>query len=414
METIKIQGGKPLNGTVRIGGAKNSALPLIAATLLANTEVTIESIPNISDISRMANMLELVNARVRYEENKVIIDPSDLINKSLIDEEVTKFRASYYFMGALLGKFGSVTIGFPGGCFLGPRPIDLHVKGFEALGAKVEIEGSEYHIYADELRGAKIYLDFASVGATINIMLAAVKAKGRTMIENAAREPEIVDVANLLNKMGAKIRGAGTETIRIDGVEELNGCAHEVIPDRIEAGTYIIAAVAMGEEVVVENIIPEHIESLISKLEEMGANIKMYSDKVVITKSENLSSIDVKTQVFPGFATDLQQPLTTLLTQADGTSVVKETIYTARFKHVDHLNNMGANIRMSASSSIVVGPTQLHGSKVIATDLRAGAAMLIAGLIADGVTEIHEIDHIERGYENLLDKLTNLGAKIWK
>lgn len=307
----------------------------------------------------------------------------------------------------------------PGGCYLGPRPIDLHLKGFQSLGAEVSIENGAYHLSAPNgLHGSKINLDIPSVGATINIMLAAVHATGITMIENAAKEPEIVDIATMLNNMGAKITGAGTDTIRINGVttDAMHGCRHQVIPDRIEAGTYMVAAaigVGEGMEVKVDNIIPEHMEAFLSKMEEAGVNMDVDLDSVTIRQSSPLQAVNVKTGVFPGFATDLQQPFTLLLTQANGASIITDTIYSARFKHVDELQRMGATIRNEASTGIVVGPSTLEGAKVTATDLRAGAAMVLAGLIAEGITEVHEIEHVERGYERIIKKLTNVGAKIW-
>src|SRR5699024_3496123 len=305
-------------------------------------------------------------------------------------------------------------IGLPGGCFLGPRPIDQHIKGFEALGAKVTNEHGAIYLRAKELKGARIYLDIASVGATINIMLAAVKAKGKTIIENAAKEPEIIDVATLLTNMGAKINGVGTDVIKIDGVDKLHGCTHTIIPDRIEAGTYAIAAAAIGEEVLIDNVIPEHLESLLAKLSELGVIIEQKDDQLLIKTQNKLNSIDIKTLVYPGFPTDLQQPLTALLTKAEGTSIIVDTIYSARLKHIDELRRMNANIKVESGSAIINGPVQLKGAKVTASDLRAGAALVIAGLMAEGKTEIYGIEHIERGYENITEKLVTLGAKIWR
>jgi UDP-N-acetylglucosamine 1-carboxyvinyltransferase len=302
----------------------------------------------------------------------------------------------------------------PGGCYLGPRPIDLHLKGFEALGASVEYSHGSYHIKAKELVGAKIFLDIASVGATINIMMASVYAKGRTIIENAAKEPEIIDVATMLNKMGAQIRGVGTNIITIDGVEELNGTFHEIIPDRIEAGTFIILAAATAKKITIENIIPMHLESLLSKLEEMGVNMEVDVDRVVISQSKNLKAIDIKTLPYPGFATDLQQPITTLMTLAQGESTIFETIYAERFKHTVELQRMGATIEVANAKAIIKGPSKLYGDRVTATDLRCGASLVIAGLIAEGVTEIHDVYHIDRGYDDIDGKLKALGAEIWR
>ena len=347
--------------------------------------------------------------------DSILIDTENMQNKPLVHDAVNKLRASYYFMGALLGKYGHVEIRMPGGCYLGPRPIDLHLKGFEALGATVKYDHGCYVLDAPELVGTKIFLDIASVGATINIMMAAVHAKGRTTIENAAKEPEIIDVATLLNKMGAQIRGAGTNVITIDGVDELSGCFHEIIPDRIEAATYIVLAAAAGEEVKIENIIPHHLESLTSKLAELGVDMKIDIDSITIHGGlDNLHPIDIKTLPYPGFATDIQQPLTALLTQAQGQSIVTETIYTERFKHCFELEKMGAKINVMTPSSFINGPTPLSGAEVSATDLRCGACLVIAGLIADGVTTIRNIYHIERGYEHIVEKLTAIGAQIWR
>jgi len=415
-EVIKIEGGHRLNGMVRISGSKNATVALIPATILADGPVTIFGVPEINDVDALIELLFELNADVKKVKDHVVIDPSNLKNIMLESEAVGKLRASYYFMGALLGKYKHVRMKIPGGCNLGPRPIDLHIKGFEALGATIEYEEGLYDIKADRLIGNKIYLDIASVGATINIMLAAVKAEGRTIIENAAKEPETIDVANLLTKMGAKIRGVGTDTITIDGVKKLNGTFHEIIPDRIEAGTYLIFAAAMGNRVVIDNVIPQHLDALISKLEEMGVDLELVNDSIVVYgRKQNLKSINIKTQTYPGFPTDLQQPLTTLMTQAIGQSSVKETIYKERFKHCAELNKMGADILETGyAQSYINGNTKLKGTKVQATDLRCGAALVLAGLIADGVTEISDIYHIDRGYDEIDLKLNELGAKIWR
>lgn len=415
-EVIKIQGGNKLNGTVRIGGSKNATVALIPASILANGPVTICGVPSISDVESLSVLLQDLGVAVDVRSSdSIVIDTQNMQNKPLIHDAVNKLRASYYFMGALLGKYGHAEIRMPGGCYLGPRPIDLHLKGFEALGASVKYDHGCYILDAPELVGTKIFLDIASVGATINIMMAAVHAKGRTTIENAAKEPEIIDVATLLNKMGAQIRGAGTNVITIDGVEELSGCFHEIIPDRIEAATYIVLAAAAAEEVKVENIIPHHLESLTSKLSELGVDMKIDIDSITIHGSlENLRPIDIKTLPYPGFATDIQQPLTALLTQAQGQSIVTETIYTERFKHCYELEKMGAKINVMTPSSFINGPTPLSGAEVSATDLRCGACLVIAGLIADGVTTIRNIYHIERGYEHIVEKLTAIGANIWR
>ena len=413
-EVIKIEGGHKLNGTVRISGSKNATVALIPAAILANGPVTICGVPSISDVESLSVLLRDLGVVVDIRSSdSIVIDPTQMENKPLIHEAVNKLRASYYFMGALLGKHAEIRM--PGGCYLGPRPIDLHLKGFEALGATIHYDHGAYILDAPQLIGNKIFLDIASVGATINIMMAAVHAQGRTTIENAAKEPEIIDVATLLNKMGAKIRGAGTNVITIDGVEALGGCFHEIIPDRIEAATYIVLAAAAADEVVVENVIPQHLESLLSKLHEIGVDIKVDVDRLIIKgNTGNLKATDIKTLPYPGFATDIQQPLTALLTQAHGQSIVTETIYTERFKHCQELAKMGANINVMIPSSFINGPTPLSGAEVSATDLRCGACLVIAGLIAEGTTTIRNIYHIERGYEHIDEKLSALGAKIWR
>ena len=409
-----IAGGYPLKGTVRISGAKNSAVALIPATILADSPVTIEGLPDISDVQILKGLLEEVGGKVDFTDNKMTVDPSSMISMPLPNGKVKMLRASYYLMGAMLGRFKKAVIGLPGGCHLGPRPIDQHIKGFEALGASVTNEQGAIYLRADELRGARIYLDVVSVGATINIMLAAVRAKGRTVIENAAKEPEIIDVATLLTNMGAKIKGAGTDIIRIDGVDTLHGCQHTIIPDRIEAGTYIILAAAAGEGILIDNVIPQHLESLIAKLREMGVGIEVKDDQMYVRPAEKMKPIDIKTLVYPGFPTDLQQPLTSLLTRAEGTSMVTDTIYSARFKHIDELRRMSATIKVEGRSAVINGPIQLQGAKVKASDLRAGAALVIAGLMAEGVTEVTGIEHIERGYSHIVEKLNGLGATVWR
>lgn len=414
MDKLKIAGGYPLQGTIRVSGAKNSAVALIPATILADSPVTIEGLPDISDVGILKDLLEEIGGRVSFDGEEMIVDPSSMISMPLPNGNVKKLRASYYLMGAMLGRFKKAVIGLPGGCYLGPRPIDQHIKGFEALGARVTNEQGAIYLRADELRGARIYLDVVSVGATINIMLAAVRAKGRTIIENAAKEPEIIDVATLLTNMGAKIKGAGTDVIRIEGVDHLSGCRHTIIPDRIEAGTFMIMAAAVGDGILIDNVIPQHLESLIAKLREMGVNIETRDDQVYIPRSDFLKAVDVKTLVYPGFATDLQQPFTSLLTKVTGASVVTDTIYSARFKHIDELRRMNANIKVEGRSAIVNGPVRLQGAKVKASDLRAGAALIVAGLMAEGVTEITGVEHIDRGYSQIVDKLSDLGATIWR
>ncbi|MFD1735153.1 UDP-N-acetylglucosamine 1-carboxyvinyltransferase [Bacillus salitolerans] len=414
MEKLKIEGGTKLNGTIRVSGAKNSAVALIPATILADSPVIIDGLPNISDVQILSDLLEELGGTVSLNEHEIIVDPSRMISMPLPNGKVKKLRASYYLMGAMLGRFKKAVVGLPGGCHLGPRPIDQHIKGFEALGAKVSNEQGAIYLRADELIGARIYLDVVSVGATINIMLAAVRAKGRTIIENAAKEPEIIDVATLLSSMGAKIKGAGTDVIRIDGVDELHGCRHSIIPDRIEAGTYLILGAAMGEEILIDNVIPQHLESLIAKLREMGITIDTRNDQIIVRGTEELKPVDIKTLVYPGFPTDLQQPFTSLLTKADGSSVVTDTIYSARFKHIDELRRMNASIKVEGRSAIVNGVSKLQGAKVRASDLRAGAALVIAGLMAEGITEVTGLEHIDRGYERLVEKLKGLGATIWR
>lgn len=415
MEKLKIAGGYPLKGTVRISGAKNSAVALIPATILADSPVTIEGLPEISDVEILKGLMEEIGGSVQFSDGEMTVDPSAMISMPLPNGKVKKLRASYYLMGAMLGRFKKAVIGLPGGCHLGPRPIDQHIKGFEALGARITNEQGAIYLRADELRGARIYLDVVSVGATINIMLAAVKAKGKTIIENAAKEPEIIDVATLLTNMGAKIKGAGTDVIRIEGVERLHGCRHTIIPDRIEAGTYMIIGAAVGEGVLIDNVIPQHLESLIAKLREMGIQIETGDDQIFVERGQNqLKAVDVKTLVYPGFPTDLQQPITAFLTNAAGSSVVTDTIYGARFKHIDELRRMNANIKVEGRSAIINGPIRLQGAKVKASDLRAGAALVIAGLMAEGITEVTGLDHIDRGYSNLVEKLNGLGATIWR
>lgn len=414
MDVYKIRGGKPLQGTIKVSGAKNSAVALIPASILADSPVTIEGLPEISDVFTLQALLEDIGGKVDFAAGRMTIDPSEMVAMPLPNGNVKKLRASYYLMGAMLGRFKKAAIGLPGGCHLGPRPIDQHIKGFEALGAKVTNEHGAIYLRADELRGAKIYLDVVSVGATINIMLAAVRAKGRTIIENAAKEPEIIDVATLLSNMGANIKGAGTNVIRIEGVDRLHGTNHTIIPDRIEAGTFMIMAAAAGDGVLIDNVIPFHVEALTAKLREMGVQVEEREEHIFIPKTKNLNAVDVKTLVYPGFPTDLQQPFSVLLSQANGTSVITDTIYSARFKQIDELRTMNAEGKVEGQSVILSGPTPLQAATVRASDLRAGAALVIAGLLAEGETEIQEIQHIERGYSSLIEKLRGIGADIRK
>ena len=411
-DKIVIEGGHKLEGEVKISSSKNATVALIPATVLASDVVTLYGVPDISDIRALKDLLEELNIKVNEQDDMLIINPKEIVNIPMESDNVSKLRASYYFMGALLGRYKRVKIKMSGGCDLGPRPIDLHLKGFQALGASVEYEKGCYIIEAEELKGTTINLDFASVGATINIMMAATLASGRTVIENAAREPEIIDVCTLLNKMGAEIHGAGTSTITIDGVKTLHGCKHEIIPDRIEAGTYIIIAAAMAKHMHITNIIPMHLDALLAKLDEMGAKMAIGTDSIDVYESDMLKAIDVKTATYPGLATDLQQPLTTLLTQAVGASNVEETIYPKRFKHCPELIKMGADIELADGKATINGPTPLFGTEVTATDLRCGAALVAAGLIAEGETTIYDAYHIYRGYDHIKEKLTALGAVI--
>ena len=414
MKKFVINGGNPLKGEVTINGAKNSAVALIPAAILADSPVTLDGMPDISDVHSLKEILEIMGVKVTLKDNQMVIDPTGMVSVPMPSGKISSLRASYYFMGALLGKFGEGVVGLPGGCFLGPRPIDLHIKGFEALGADVKTEHGATYLDATKegLQGARIFMDVVSIGATINVMLAAVKAEGRTIIENAAKEPEIIDVATLLNNMGAKIRGAGTDEIRIDGVKELHGCRHTIIPDRIEAGTYISMAAAAGEGVLVKNVIHEHIESFISKLEEMGVELEIGEDSIFVHPVKELKGTSIKTQPYPGFATDLQQPLTPLMLLAKGESTLVDTIYQKRVNHIPELARMGANARVEGNLIILEGPNKLQGAEVAASDLRAGACLVTAGLIAEGETKVTNVEHILRGYDSIIEKLTTLGADI--
>lgn len=411
-EALVIHGGKKLTGEVEISSAKNAAVAILPAVVLASEVVKLYDVPNIQDVEVLIYLLRKLNIKIDIDGSTLTIDPTSIQNVDLDDKACNKLRASYYFLGALLSRFKYCKMLSPGGCNLGPRPIDLHLKGFEALGAHIVQGDGLIEIFAEELIGTDIYLDVASVGATINIMMAAIFAKGRTVIENAAKEPEIVDLSNMLNKMGASIRGAGTSKIIIDGVSRLKGCIHEIVPDRIEAGTYIILAAAAGENVIIRNVIPQHIESMLSKLEEMGVEMEIGIDYVKVIGTNNLHGCDVKTLPYPGFATDLQQPITTLMTLAKGTSSVIETIYKERFRHCNELVKMGAHIETTSGMSIIHGDNKLVGCDVTATDLRCGAALVIAGLVASGTTTIHDVYHILRGYADIEEKLKKLGADI--
>lgn len=414
MKKIVIKGNRPLAGEVTISGAKNSAVALIPAAILADSPVILEGVPDIQDVHSLIEILEIMGATVHFSNNILEIDPREVVSIPMPHGKINSLRASYYFMGTLLGKFGEAVVGLPGGCYLGPRPIDLHVKGFEALGAEVTNEHGAMYLRTENkgLRGNRIFMDVVSVGATINVMLAAVKAKGQTVIENAAREPEIIDVATLLNNMGAKVRGAGTDVIRIEGVETLHGCRHFMIPDRIEAGTYLALAAAVGNGIKVKNVIFEHLESFIAKLQEIGVHMKISEDEIEVYPSKELKPANIMTYPYPGFATDLQQPLTALLLMTTGTSEIIDTIYAKRVNHVPELARMGADITVEGNMIIVNGPNKLHGTEVVASDLRAGACLVIAGLLAEGTTTIYNVDYILRGYDHIIEKLTALGASI--
>ena len=413
MERIVIEGGHTLKGTITIGGAKNSAVALIPAALLADGIVTIKNVPNITDRDALFDIVKLLNCDIEQDGNIVKIDSTNLKNTLITQELSVKLRASYYFMGVLLGKYKHVEIYFPGGCNIGSRPIDIHLDAFKKMGAKVTKRGHKYTLDAENLHGTDIKLRFASVGATINIMLAAVLASGTTTISNAAKEPHIVDVANFLNTIGADITGAGTDVITINGVKSLGGnVTYSVVPDQIEAGTYILMGALLGDNLKVAGIIPEHNKALFDKLEEMGVDFKLDETSVTLNKCNNLKPVDVKTLVYPGFPTDLGQPMSVILTQANGDSVFEETIWENRFGHFPYLQKMGANVELEGRIAKIHGKTPLKGTKINATDLRGGAALILAGLIAEGTTTIHDIDYILRGYENIINKLTDVGAKI--
>jgi UDP-N-acetylglucosamine 1-carboxyvinyltransferase len=414
MEKFIIEGGYPLKGKVNISGFKNAAVAIIPAAIVVGDKCTIENLPNIKDVEVLGEMLQELGAEVTFDsELKTMhIDSSNIQECYAPYEMAKKLRASYYLLGAALGRFKKARVAYPGGCDIGTRPIDQHIKGFEALGATVTIEHGIVHVEAEELVGAEIYLDVVSVGATINIMLAACRAKGITVIDNAAKEPHVVDVANFLNAMGADVRGAGTDVIKIHGVDEMRGCTHSVIPDQIEAGTFMIIAAATGGDVIIDNVIPKHLDPITAKLREMGLEIEENGESIRVTANGRPKKCNVKTLVYPGFPTDLQQPMSALLAQACGTSIVTETIYEGRFKHVDELKRMGAKIKVEGRVAVIEGVERLSGAAVSATDLRAGAALIVAGLMAEGATEIENIYYIDRGYENIEQKLVSLGAKI--
>ncbi len=415
MERFVIRGGNKLNGKITISGAKNAALPIIAASVFAGEPCRIENVPEISDVRMMAKILRFIGAEVTMPEPGVMVVDSQNVKADITipDEMTRKLRASYYLLGVLLSKYGCASVALPGGCYFGVRPIDQHIKAFEALGASVNTDNAVVDVKCDDLYGSSIYLDVVSVGATINAMLAAVKAKGLTVIENAAREPHIVDLANFLNSMGADVRGAGTEVIKIRGVSEMHGCTYSIIPDQIEAGTYMVAVAATGGDVVIDNVIPKHLESISNKLEDCGVTVIEGDESVrIISEGGRPRACRVKTSPHPGFPTDMQPQFATLLTICDGNSTVVEDVWDNRFKYIDQLRRMGANIMVNGDTAIITGVDSLHSAPVEADDLRAGAAMVIAGLIAKGETSIGNIKLIDRGYENIVEKLTAVGAEI--
>lgn len=408
-----IKGGTPLNGEVTIGGAKNAALGILAAAIMADETVVIDNLPNVRDINVLLTAIESIGATVKRIGPHVVSINGSTINDMTIDyDSIRKIRASYYLLGALLGKYKKAQVALPGGCEIGSRPIDLHLKGFRALGATVSIEHGMINTSADELVGNHIFMDTVSVGATINIMLAACMAEGKTVIENAAKEPHIVDVANFLNSMGANIKGAGTDKIRMTGVTSLHASEYSIIPDQIEAGTFMFAAAATGGDITVRNVIPKHLEATTAKLEEIGCEVEEFDDAVRVRAPHTLHRTHVKTLPYPGYPTDMQPQIAVTLALAEGTSIVTESIFENRFKYADELSRMGANIKVEGNSAIIDGVKKLTGARVSAPDLRAGAALVIAGLAAEGITIVDDIVYIQRGYENFEDKLRSLGAEI--
>jgi len=414
LEKIIVRGGKRLNGTVKVEGAKNAVLPVIAATLLASDgKSVIRDVPTLSDVYTINEVLRYLGAEVAFKDNTVVVDASKELNVEAPFEYVRKMRASVLVMGSLLARNGRARVALPGGCAIGSRPIDQHLKGFEAMGATVKVGNGFIEAEVNgRLRGAKIYLDFPSVGATENIMMAAVLAEGTTTIDNVAKEPEIVDLANFLNKMGAKVKGAGTGTIKIEGVEMLFGAEHHIIPDRVEAGTFMVAAAITGGDVLVKGAVPEHLSSLIAKMEEMGVKIIEESEGLRVIGSDNLKAVDIKTMPHPGFPTDMQSQMMALLLQAKGTSMITETVFENRFMHVEEFRRMNADLKIEGRSVVINGPANLQGAEVAATDLRAAAALIVSGLVADGVTRVTELKHLDRGYVNFHEKLASLGADI--
>lgn len=412
MKKLVIEGGRDISGTIKISGAKNSIVALIPASILTSGVCVITNVPDISDVRILIDMMRELGSIITFENEVLTIDNSNVQNKKITEEYAGKLRASYYFMGSLIGKYHEAEIAYPGGCVIGSRPINYHIESFKKMGINVKNVADHYIMKTDELNGNEFYFDFPSVGATINIMLAAILAKGKTIIYNAAKEPEIANVASFLNSMGAKVFGAGTSTIEIIGVEELHDGFVEVIPDRIEAGTYIMIGALIGNNLKIENIVEKHLESLLYKLKEAGVKYEINNNSIILSKVEHLKPVNIKTTVYPGFPTDLGQPMSTFLTQCEGESLFEETIYENRLRHVPHLNSMGANIQAFDKKAIIMGKTPLVGKKVKATDLRAGASMLVAGLIATGTTEIQNIEHLLRGYERIVEKLESVGVNI--
>ncbi|MCI6190114.1 MAG: UDP-N-acetylglucosamine 1-carboxyvinyltransferase [Clostridium sp.] len=416
MEKLIINGGIPLRGSVEINGAKNAAVAILPATIMAMAgKCVIDNVPDIEDVHCLQRILKSLGCVVnKIDDNTLEIDSSDVNNFDACTEDVRRMRASYYFIGALLARFKKARVELPGGCPIGVRPIDQHIKGFEALGAEVTIEHGAVNVKADKLVGTNIFFDVVSVGATMNIMIAATLAEGLTVLENVAKEPHIVDLANFLNTMGADIKGAGTDVIKINGVKELKGCNYSVIPDQIEAGTFMIAAAATRGDVVINNVIPKHLESITAKLKEMGAIVDEGDDSVRVTVDKKLRPVNIKTAPYPGFPTDIQQPMSALLSVVEGRSLINEAIWENRHKHIDELKKMGANIKVEGRVAIIDGVKKLTGASVKATDLRAGAAVVIAGLVAEGRTEITNIQHIDRGYPHIESKFRKLGADIFR
>ena len=415
MEQYIIKGGNPLVGEVEISGAKNAALGILSAAIMTDETVVIENLPDVQDINVLLEAISGIGAKVeRMDRHRVAINGSTIGDVSVDYEYIKKIRASYYLLGALLGKYKRAEVPLPGGCNIGSRPIDLHLKGFKSLGAKVDIRHGSIIAKADRLRGSHIFLDTVSVGATINIMMAASMAEGYTIIENSAREPHVVDVANFLNSMGANIKGAGTDVIRIRGVEKLHRTEYSIIPDQIEAGTFMFAAAATMGDVMVKNVIPKHLEATTAKLEEIGCEVEEFDDAVRVVASKRLGNTHVKTQPYPGYPTDMQPQIGVTLALARGTSIVTESIFENRFKYVDELSRMGANVKVEGNSAIITGVDRLTGARVSAPDLRAGAALVIAGLAAEGITIVDDIVYIQRGYECFEEKLRSLGAEIEK